>query len=184
MAIIALEGVNGCGKSTLIRALMSQIPGIYALNIKDEMAHDEALLVRFYARDTFGLDDELVRSLVAAHTRLIEKAVAISQTGLRVVLDRSIASFYVYQYVLSNRSRINYQLYKTLLKPLEPVLHYVWLDVDVATLHERLTARGDVVSLETLIERQEAYRQYFMQCDAAYTRYTTVSPDVMRMFFS
>lgn len=183
MTVIALEGVNGCGKSTLIKALVEKNRNIIALNIKDEMVEDEALLTRFYERDTLGLADELVRSLLAAHIRLLEKAQRLSQEGHRVLLDRSIASFYVYQYYLSDRNRLNHQLYVTLLKPLERRIHYVWLDVALEALVARLHARGDPIEQEELYLRQEGYRHYFMQCDTLYTRYTEGSFDFMDVFF-
>lgn len=184
MTIVALEGVNGCGKSTLIRTLIEKNQSLIALNIKDEMLEDEALLTRFYERDTLGLADELIRSLLAAHIRLLERAQRLSQEGHRVILDRSIASFYVYQYYLSDRNRLNHQLYVTLLKPLERCIHYLWLDVALEELVARLHARGDPIGQEELCLRQEGYRHYFMQCDTTYTRVTSSTSGFIHWFFS
>ena len=93
--LIAIDGINGCGKSTLAAALVSSLKE--KLNVEVELIRNPDTPFR---EVIFGLKDhrpEQLLLLAAAHIGTYRKIRKAMQEGKWVVVDRYMASLYAYQ---------------------------------------------------------------------------------------
>lgn len=93
--LIAIDGINGCGKSTLAAALVSSLKE--KLNVEVELIRNPDTPFR---EVVFGLKDhrpEQLLLLAAAHIDTYRKIRKAMQEGKWVVVDRYMASLYAYQ---------------------------------------------------------------------------------------
>lgn len=149
--IIAIEGPNGCGKTTLMKELNKKFIGqsVIFLNIKEHTALPERVLSNLKNRTTneFTLHDAMY--LGSAHLELLYQAKKLSDQGKIVILDRSIASYFVYQvvlyefYGLMNISESVYTFINHVLLTEFNSVYSIYMDIPYMVLEPRLEKRGD-----------------------------------------
>ena len=98
--LIAIDGINGCGKSTLAAALASVLKEKFSVEVELIRIPDTP-----FREAVFGLKDHLPEQLLlmaAAHIGAYRKIRKAMQEGKWVVVDRYMASLYAYQVAGNN----------------------------------------------------------------------------------
>lgn len=170
--ILAIEGPNGCGKTTFIEQLKKEMNDreFVTLNIKEHSSLKESILNKIKNRDTNNFTLDEIISIGTCHLELISKAEELSDQGKMVFLDRSIASFYVYQYVLYEFMGHNETCKKVKAFIKNILIHEaneittIYMDIPYTILKNRLERRGDSEHLLTDLKLiVDGYKEYFAQ---------------------
>lgn len=98
--LIAIDGINGCGKTTLAAALVSGLKDKLGISVELIRVPDTP-----FREAVFGLKDarpEQLLLMAAAHIGAYRKIRKAMQEGKWVVVDRYMASLYAYQVAGNN----------------------------------------------------------------------------------
>ena len=172
MKFIAIEGVDGAGKSTLVRLLSESLlaDGYDVVTTREPGGTPEAEAIR-----TFLLSDEGTAVPVAEQLRLVHKGrVNHVATKIRpalhakqvVISDRYELSSWVYQ--VSHAQDELEEEFRTMKQELDELLGeflptYIMLDlpdteVELRLKHSQKLNHFDATSIEAIAKRREAYQ--------------------------
>jgi dTMP kinase len=178
--LIVLDGVDGCGKTTIAKFLQEELnhhhipnvllraigQGIIGNAVREQYLHGE-LTNSPTAEALF-----VASSIIEAYEHSVVPAL---KEGKTVILDRSIGSYYAYQVAYGINSAANTIFFGMLLKKdiIPPPDLYLFLDVDLATSVERMATRPnqdnfDKKSLsfkDTAIKAYDYYFRCLSMCD-------------------
>lgn len=167
MPLVTIEGVDGTGKSTLVRALRELLPG--AVFLREPGGTPFAERLRDALKDPAAAPTSLaeVFGFLAARADLVARSIrpALADDQL-VILDRFSDSTIAYQgYGGGLDPDWLSELCAVAADGLQPDLT-LWLDAPLTTLAQRRARRGDDDRLdgadETYMQRvQSGYRQIF-----------------------
>jgi thymidylate kinase len=150
--LIYLDGVDGCGKTTLCKHLEDSIPNSVVVPMMGAGPIGMAVKNRFTKDDTlFKTSYNAISSLAAGMEAIYDVVAPAIADGKIVIMDRSIASFWAYQITL-NKNRIARNIFNTLLSPkmhsiLKPDI-YIYCKISARNAYKRIYNReNDYVDL-------------------------------------
>lgn len=162
---IAVEGVDGSGKSTLIKRLVSNME-----RVGREAVFGPALGSGRYGHwarklvmsNTLSVEDRM-QVLVDSTTHTVEDFLLPNLMNNKIViLDRYVASFYAYQ--SSENKDLALSLYNKKLKYLVKPDFYIYCNTDLKVCVDRLKVKPDIDNMDrTYIDKLGAITQNYLK---------------------